>query len=847
MTERRHIGRFELRDEVASGASGTIYQARDLGTGERVALKLIRGLGHVDAARFAREARILAEVRHPGVVRYVEHGHTAEGDAYIAMEWLEGEDLRDRLARAGLSMNEVVALGRRVAGALAAIHARGLVHRDVKPGNLFLPGGRADEATIIDFGLARADEGATALTQTGLVVGTPAYMAPEQARGQREVDGRADLFSLGCVLFKCLAGHAPFEGTSIMAVLTKVLLEEPPRLRTLRPEVPATLEALCAAMLQKDPERRPASAAAVEEALAAVGPLGAAGEAAEPAPPSRAFSGLTGGEQRVMAMVFVGAYGEDAPVSGVRGSEVSQTEQAVAALVREHGAKLDRLVDGTGVVTLSGPGMATDQAARAARLSLALHGLLPGVPMALATGRGDVARRVPVGDTIERAARLLGRRADALRVAREAPSNGEPEPSAIAVDDVTAALLGARFDLSSSDGGTCLEGLRELEMGAHTLLGRYLPMVGRDWELSSIETLFFDCVEEPLARPVLVTAAAGMGKSRLGHEVVRALRRRIPDLEVWTGRGDPRRAGSELGLLDELLRGAPPARDPGRTLPDPLAAAEARFAAACLGHPLLVVIDDFHWADAATVRFLEATLGSLERRPWMVLALGRPEVHARFPRLWGGRHLQEIPLNPLSRRAGERLVRQALGDAASAETMTHLVARAEGNAFYLEELIRAVAEATRAGATAGTSGTGATSGASGRGAERLPETVLAMAQARLEGLDAEARRVLRAASVFGELFWPGGVAALLGEEPSRGWDDRLVARELLVRRPSSRFAGEKELGFRNGLLRDAAYATLTEADRALGHRLAAEWLLAQGERDVSVLAQHQGLAAAWEG
>ncbi len=816
--EQRHIGRFELQGEVASGASGTIYQARDLGTGERVALKLIRGLGHVDAARFAREARILSEVRHPGVVRYVEHGNTADGDAYIAMEWLDGEDLRSRLARAGLSMNEAVALGRRVAGALAAVHERGLVHRDVKPGNLFLPGGRADAAPILDFGLARADEGAPALTQSGLVDGSPAYMAPEQARGQREVDGRADLFSLGCVLFKCLAGHAPFEGTSIMAVLTKVLLEDPPRLRTLRPEVPAALEELCAAMLHKDPACRPASAAAVAEALASLGPLGAAGEATEPAPPSRTLSGLTGGEQRVMAMVFVGARHESAePLH----EGAPPSEDDVLALVREHGAKLDRLVDGTGVVTLSGPGMATDQAARAARLALALHQLLPGVPMALATGRGDVARRIPVGDAIERAARLLARRAEALQAALASPPTGGPAPSAIAVDEVTAALLGARFDVSSGEGGLCLEGMRELELGAHTLLGRYLPMVGRDWELSSIETLFFDCVEEPLARPVLVTAAAGMGKSRLGHEVVRALRRRIPDLEVWTGRGEPRRAGVELGLLDEVLRCAGPAKDTGRRRPDPLALAEARFDAASSDHPLLVVVDDLHWADAASVRFLDAALASLERRPWMVLALGRPEVHARFPRLWAGRHLQEIPLNPLSRRAGERLVRQALGDAATAETVARLVARAEGNAFYLEELVRAVAEDARSGS--------ALTPLALRAVDPLPETVLAMAQARLEGLDADARRVLRAASVFGEQFWPGGVAALLGEPPAQGWDDRLVAQELLVRRPRSRFPGERELGFRNGLLRDAAYATLTEADRALGHQLAAAWLQAQGE------------------
>jgi eukaryotic-like serine/threonine-protein kinase len=900
MAGPRTIGRFELQDEVASGASGTIYQARDVITHERVALKLIRGIDGVDAARFEREAQVLAQLRHPGVVRYVEHGR-ADGGAWLAMEWLDGEDLRVRLGRAGLSMNETMALGRQIAGALAAVHALGLVHRDVKPGNIFLVGERAEEAKIIDFGLARADDGAPSVTQTGLVVGTPAYMAPEQARGQRDLDGRADIFSLGCVLFKCLTGRPPFQGHSVMAVLTKVVLDEPPRVRELRPEVPAALDELVARMLQKDPAGRPATAAAVVEALVAVGPLGEAGDAAEPAPPSRVLSGLTGGEHRVMAMLFVGAplggdtrageidSGTRATLSGPEGQAQTQSPplEAIGALAREHGAHIDRLADGTSVVTLVGAGVATDQAAKAARLALALRAVLPGVPMALATGRGDVARRLPVGDAIERAALLLGRRADAAAAAARA---GLSPPTSIAVDAVTAALLGGRFDVIDADGGLSLEGLREVEPGARTLLGRSLPMLGRDWELSSIESLFFECVEDPLARPVLVTAPAGMGKSRLGREVVRALRRRLPDLRVWAGRGDPLRAGSALGLLGEVLRNACDMRDreplegrqrrlsdrapPGiarflgemvdapfpdessvelrAARQDPYlmseqlhAAWEGLLATETEARPVLVLLEDLHWADAATVRFIDRALRSLERRPWMVLALARPEVHDTFPKLWAESNVQEIRLGPLPRRAGEKLVRQALGDGVRPETVARLVTKAEGNAFYLEELIRAVADDRRP--------------------SQLPETVLAMVQARLEGLDPESRRVLRAASVFGEVFWVGGVAALLGggATPPAGaappapqvaarpaepvypaWADGLVARELLTKQTESRFAGERQLSFRHALLREGAYATLTEADRALGHQLAGEWLEAHGEGDAMVLAQHFDLAGA---
>src|SRR5262249_39047668 len=151
--------------------------------------------------------------------------------------------------------------------------------------------------------------------------------------------------------------------------------------------------------------------------------------------------------------------------------------------------------------------------------------------------------------------------------------------------------------------------------------------------------------------------------------------------------------------------------------------------------------EDLHWGDPPTVRFVEGALRDLRDRPWMVFALARPEVHERFPQLWTERGLQEIRLQELTRRASERLVRQVLGDTVAADTMERIVTQADGHAFYLEELIRAVAE--------------------GKGAA-LPETVLAMVDARLAALDGEARRVLRAASVFGEVCWEGGLAKLLG-------------------------------------------------------------------------------------
>jgi tetratricopeptide (TPR) repeat protein len=372
-----------------------------------------------------------------------------------------------------------------------------------------------------------------------------------------------------------------------------------------------------------------------------------------------------------------------------------------------------------------------------------------------------------------------------------------------------------------------------------------------------------------------------MGKSRLRAEFVSRVQERHPDVAIWVGRGDSLRAGSTLDLLAQALRGAlgfhdgdpladrrdrlrarvaehapPGERDRvaaflgelvGTPVPDELGAAGDSGAALraarqdaqlmseqmrrawldflhaeTAAHPVLLVLEDLHWGDFGTVRFIDAALRDLGKQPWMVLALARPEVFEVFPKLWAERqNVQQIRLKELGRRACERLVRQVLGDTVGSDTVERLVKQADGNAFYLEELIRAVAQGKD---------------------QALPETVLAMVETRLARLPFEARRVLRAASVFGELCWDSGVITLIGEAMSAPavaeWLAMLVEQEVLVVRPDSRFPGERELAFRHALLREGAHATLTADDERLMHRLAGEWLERHGEGDPMVLAGH---------
>src|SRR5262249_3187444 len=154
-------------------------------------------------------------------------GVSANGDAYLVSEWLEGETLAARLARGAISPADTMDLGTRVAEALGEAHALGIIHRDIKPANLFLEGGSIGRVKILDFGLAREIDRTQPLTVSGALLGTPGYMAPEQARALKTVDVRADVFSLGCVLYHCLSGKPPFVGDTLIAVLLSVALEEP--------------------------------------------------------------------------------------------------------------------------------------------------------------------------------------------------------------------------------------------------------------------------------------------------------------------------------------------------------------------------------------------------------------------------------------------------------------------------------------------------------------------------------------------------------------------------------------------------------------------------------------------
>jgi len=369
-------GRFEIVDRVASGGMGTIFRGRDVRSRRDVAVKIVAVVTADEAARFAREAQILAGFADPGVVGYIAHGRD-----YLVMEWVEGESLRQRLDRGPLPVRDTLAAARQLARALAALHGAGIVHRDVKPANLMLAG---PSIKLVDFGIARS-AWTPRVTRTGMHIGTAGYMAPEQARGEPEVTGAADMFALGCVLYECLAGAPAFCGDSVMALRAKVLLHDPPPLDAIAPGLPGALAALVMRLLWRDAAERPAAS----EAAAALEKID------------------VDGEIETGAAIDAGIDGA-APIgraAGAAATEVSHARAVACAVLvaADDPAVIDRVPElaGTTAERFEGGAVTTrPDAASAARLALELAAQLPGATIAVACGRS-------AAEAIDRSARLV--------------------------------------------------------------------------------------------------------------------------------------------------------------------------------------------------------------------------------------------------------------------------------------------------------------------------------------------------------------------------------------------------------------------------------------------------------
>ncbi|MEM1416497.1 MAG: protein kinase [Myxococcota bacterium] len=830
-----HIGPHRVTGLLGQGGMGKVYRA-ETPDGQPVAVKVMRqDLESLDPsilARFEREAMI--RVDHPNVVQVLDAG-TVDATPYIAFELLEGESLAGRLQRRGvLPPQEVVALLRQIAAGLEAAHAMDIVHRDLKPGNVFCC---ADGTVkLLDFGIALLAE-RTKLTMTGTILGTPAYLSPEQISQRRAIDPRSDLWALGVIAYEALSGRLPFQKDAAYAVLMGVLLEEPAPLDTVAPGLAPDLTALVHACLSKNPDERPASAAALSEALAR---FEAPALDASPSRPLPAHS-LSTDALRLVALLVARSVTNPARVE---------------AILRDHGGRPVPMGDELlGVFGLEG--WRGDEVHRAVNAGLAIRPLADAVGIGAGRARSDAGGTGVSGEAVDAAFLASFADVDGVAVERGAASavrSSHVMRAADAEPDVLEVLSAAVEGAASGD----------------------RPMLGRDDELARLQQLWGEVEAARGPALVLLRGPIGVGKTRLRREFQDWVTER--GVAVLGARGDPDHRVRFLWMLGQVIRrdaalarpDAPPLealrgrvlellredapgldsaallgellglvasdtvqieqvdRDP-RLMGDLVRLTVEDFLAAALSQqPSVLFLEDAQHADQATLDVVEGLADQL-RCPALVVIVARDDAELSLERFELWPRFEVIDLAPLEAPTAERFATSVAPDA-SPTAIARVVERAEGNPLFIEQMLLAlpVGDAT---------------------ADQLPlpVTVEAAVQERLEALPEDEREACRRASVFDRHFDAAGLAALGLDEAGALLMRLADAAVLELREPSP---GQSVFAFRSDLVRDVAGRMLgDEARRALHHQ-AASYLAAAGGDPAEVAghfdaAGRAGEAARW--
>ncbi len=837
-------GRFVIEREVGRGGVGIVYRATDEVSGHPVALKVIAipGVDASEEARFGREGRVLAGLNHAGIVRVVDFGQLEEGHPYVAMEWLEGEDIAQRQKRAPLTLGQAIEVGSTVADALAYAHGVGIVHRDIKPSNVILVGSKrgADwpvEAKLVDFGVASAED--ARLTRTGAIIGTPAYMAPEQARGDAEVDARADIYGLGATLFEMIAGRPPHVGPTPIAILARLVTTPAPRLTEIFHEAPHALDDLLAQMLATHPEERPERMSDVALRLRALAkeidlaPAETRLRAPETSPPmsmgSIVLSTAKPGGTRLVTSILA----THVPKGPAR--------SRLLAHLRARGAEATEL-GGDAIVAHLGVRQALgDEAARA--LDLGLRLAKTGSKVGIATGRTRIDRTRPTGEVVDRAAALSR---DAVK-------------GQVLADTTTSELARGRYEMRVLPDGTSVVGPKVI--GRRDVSGGS-PFVGREADLSQIVSAYERCQEDETPIVVTLTGAPGIGKTRLRREAVSRIASHSSAPRIALVRSESFAKSHALGMMADVARqlaGVPK----GATLEDARFAAGALLARALVTNasthelvarlvaneplpesvdaraardalwialtdvtlklsretPLVIAVEDAQWADLESLAWLDHLLARAAGHSVFVLATARPTFWRDDPSRFAGRDHVRIELRPLARRTVRAIAKAILGQKAEGQQGEQLIdgisLQAGGSPLFAEELSRLAAL--------------------GRDAASAP-TIEAAIQVSLDALDEDVRDAAQKLAVYGMQVWEAGLAEL-GVSGTADILRALTSAEVLVEQASSRFKETREWAFKHALTREVAYASLGDDQLKDLHASAGQWLAKMGDDD-AIVARH---------
>ncbi|HEX2735948.1 MAG TPA: protein kinase [Polyangiaceae bacterium] len=827
--------RYELEGQIGSGTHGVVYRARDRQTQTTVAVKLLRDLLDVDPDAWSEEARLLTRLAHPTIVRVFDHGLSHDGRPFIAMEWLEGEDLGRRQARAPLSMIAALKLMLELARGLHAAHTAGVVHRDIKPANIFLTYPTPDAAPapkLLDFGAAAPF--ASLAASDGFIVGTPAYMAPEQVRGDMSVDYRSDVYSLGATLYELVAGHPPHQGPNTLATLARLATTHARRLTDLKPEVPPALDELVHAMLSLEARDRPSDMRAVEEGIEAV-----------------------------IGTITRGSIVDIEPRSGRVGSGASRLLTTLVASRFPSREMRDRLLAnvlgrGTEAVPLGSDSLVVHLGARRAlgneaesALKMGHRLAQAGAAVGVATGRAfipilDDGRPVhAIGEVVDRATTLsrLGRQRE------------------LWTDLSTQELVRERFEFLPGPNGFCRVGERKNLSAMRAAI--QTPFVGREAELARIALVQTRALKDSKAVVVLLYGPPGIGKSRLQQEAMTRLSNKTSLQHHITQHSEAYGARRALGVALDVMRGllglnkssdeqaitVAISQKVGEGLDEQLTSRIPLFAQLLgqqqlapdqdtrglrdlvwlfmtqsflhelLKGPVAIVTEDLQWADPESVAWLDHLMARAANLPLLLMVTARHEFRIQHADRFTTRDHVALELHPVSSEVTRRIAANAAARQLSSEALETIVQQAGGSPLFAEELTRLAVVGARV--------------------SQAP-TIEAAIQVSLDALVAEQRRALAYFSVLGQTGWDDALEYLGVDDPESPLEE-LEHAGILMPEPGSRFVGMREWQFKHALVRDVVYQSLAEDERRHLHGRAAEWFSRIGE-DPALIARHFDLA-----
>jgi serine/threonine protein kinase len=759
----------------------TVYKAYQPNMDRDVAIKVIlKSLDRHEEAvqRFQREARLIARLEHPHILPVYDFdgGHDPP---YIVMRYLDGGTLKDILRQGLLPLHEVSYLIQQVGTALDYAHRQGIVHRDVKTSNILVD--REGNAFVTDFGIARMvaeQSSGDQITGTGVIVGTPDYMAPEQIMGAAQVDHRADIYALGVIFFQMITGHLPYTSDNPAGLLVQHLQGEIPIATALNDDLPEEADVIIRRTLAKDPDERYLSALAMANAV--TGALGgivssrpaklgqAAGESMivrrlGPELSDTGSSKTPSEQNKNITALYANSSEYSEIIDEILGGEESR--KAVRALwesaevvVDEYGGLITSSTDDTMLAIWGADATREDDAERAVRAALAIRNSLIEAMQDLIDEDLD-EEPLPLDIGINTGIALLSPMDDGRQVTASGATIGltnrlmQQARGAILITHETYTQVRGVFDVEPDTPLRMRRSRRSImtyrvmvikprafHLHSRGIEGVETQMVGRDAELKSLQNAFLDAVEEEGTQMVSVISEPGLGKSRLLYEFSNWAELRPERYWILRGRPTPEMTGRPYSLLRDIIsfRYEILDSDESHVVRDKLEEGLRKQIgpneemAHLLGHlagfefddspfiqglqgdpqqltnrakklfeewlidlaevnPVVIELEDLHFSDDATLDLFSGFVSNNEESRVLLVCLARPELYERRAR-WGVGlpfHLR-IDLRPLDRRESRSLVREILTNISQVPKSLRdlLVDRAEGNPFYLEELVK---------------------------------------------------------------------------------------------------------------------------------------------------------------